>query len=337
MRNLNEIITELKSLPEADLKIVFNEVLEGFGETSSSKKAPRMAAPLVPCPNCNSTDYVVRNGHKHGKQAFWCKNCCKSYTSTTNTLLCMSHYGLETWRQVLADTIDGISLDKTSKRMGISHKTLFYMRHKIMLALEDYLHEVPAAVGDVAEADETYVPESFKGKKFAADAVRAPKKRGTRASKRGLSDQQICICTAVQRKTGSPIVRSENRARPSVANVQSIYKGHIQPGTLILTDGMNVYPSLARTMECSVTNVKKEKGSFYNLNTVNALHSYIKERYHHYRGVATKYLNRYNEVFSVSFRNNTSISDLMEVLFGTRGEGRSHHGKDVENLRLLSL
>lgn len=106
------------------------------------------------------------------------------------------------------------------------------MRHKIMLALEDMQVELPAMVEDVVEADETYVPESQKGTKFGPDASRKPRKRGTSASKRGLSSEQICICTAVQRKTGDLIVKSENRARPSGANVVDIYTGHVQKGTL---------------------------------------------------------------------------------------------------------
>jgi len=38
------------------------------------------------------------------------------------------------------------------------------------------------------------------------------------------------------------------------------------------------------------------------LNTVNSLHSFIKDLYAHYRGVATEYINRYNALFSIAFR-----------------------------------
>ena len=56
------------------------------------------------------------------------------------------------------------------------------------------------------------------------------------ASKCGLSDEQICICTAVQRKSGDLVVKSENCARPSTEDVVDIYTGH-KKGTLFLTDG----------------------------------------------------------------------------------------------------
>lgn len=109
----------------------------------------------------------------------------------------------------------------------------------------------------------------------------------TRCEQRGLSSEQICICAAVQCKIGDLIVKFENRARPSCADVADIYTGHVRKGTLFLTDGMNVYPRLGKILGITVMNVKKESANFFNLNTVNNLHSFIKRRYIEYRGVAT--------------------------------------------------
>ena len=59
----------------------------------------------------------------------------------------------------------GVSLDDTRnglklRHIKISHTSLFFMRHKIMLALEDLQEISSAMIEDVVEADETYVPES---------------------------------------------------------------------------------------------------------------------------------------------------------------------------------
>ena len=79
------------------------------------------------------------------------------------------------WKTVLADTLMGVSLDDTRDRLDlqnirISHTSLFFMRHKIMLALEDLQEVSPAMAEEVVEADETYVPEPEKGTKFRPDA-----------------------------------------------------------------------------------------------------------------------------------------------------------------------
>jgi transposase-like protein len=342
MSCIERILTEARDLSRDDLILLVNKLMEGFSHESATSSPKKMIAPRLDCPICHSNAHVVRNGHKHGKQAYICRQCGTSFVTTSNTLLSGSHFGTEIWTKVLEETLRGTSLDKTVKSLAshgckISHSSLFFMRHKIMLALEDMQVEQPATVEDVVEADETYVPESKKGTKFGPDASRKPRKRGTPASKRGLSDEQICICTTVQRKTGDLIVKSENRARPSSANVVDIYTGHVQKGTLFLTDGMNVYPRLGKILGITVMNVKKESAGFFNLNTVNNLHSFIKRRYTEYRGVATKYLNRYNLVFRAAYRQRTTIGELAETLFASRNPKKVHHYGDVKELNLLAI
>ena len=51
-------------------------------------------------------------------------------------------------------------------------------------------------MGNEVEMEEKYTPYNHKGTKI--DGVE-PKHRGTPATKRGLSNQQVCIITAIQR------------------------------------------------------------------------------------------------------------------------------------------
>lgn len=55
------------------------------------------------------------------------------------------------------------------------------------------------------------------------------------------------------------------------------------------------------------TNPNAEDTCFYNINTVNGFYSFIKQRYVLYRGVASKYINRYNALFSTAYRNAEGI------------------------------
>ena len=54
------------------------------------------------CPYCHSKA-VVRNGHKCGKQEYRCKDCGKTFVSTTNTLMANSHQPRATWEAVIDD------------------------------------------------------------------------------------------------------------------------------------------------------------------------------------------------------------------------------------------
>lgn len=56
-------------------------------------------------------------------------------------------------------------------------------------------------VDGVVEMDETFVTESFKGnhKKSGFSMPRLARKRGKEIKKRGISNEQICVATAVDR------------------------------------------------------------------------------------------------------------------------------------------
>ena len=75
-----------------------------------------------------------------------------------------------------------------------------------------------------------------------------------------------------------------------------------------------------------------------NLNTVNSFHSFIKRQYEFYRGVATKYLNRYNVLFSAAYkctaeRLQQSVSSLLTV----SGIRRTPSCRDIKTAGLLLI
>ena len=81
--------------------------------------------------------------------------------------------------------IEGMSVCKTAKEVGISVPTAFFWRHKVLAALRTLDKPIPA--GKV-ESDETYFWYSLKGTRRLRELIgREPKKRGEAATKRGLS------------------------------------------------------------------------------------------------------------------------------------------------------
>lgn len=156
------------------------------------------------------------------------------------------------------------------------------MRHKLLLVMQDMLSSSPVVLGKVSELDETYVLESFKGKKLL-----------------------------------------------------EVYRSHLEDGTLLLCDGLK---SLAECTIKDINTASPAEVNFYHLNTVNNFHSFIKDRYDYYRGVATKYLNRYNALFSLVWRCNTAlVTDLCSKLFHSGSVDYYHSIKDIKTLRLLVL
>ncbi len=65
-------------------------------------------------------------------------------------------------------------------------------RHKILLALQDMIDSTPVILEQVAELDETFVLECYKGKELPPDVDRPARKHGAKAQKRGISNEYIC-------------------------------------------------------------------------------------------------------------------------------------------------
>ncbi len=75
-------------------------------------------------------------------------------------IMCNSHYGEAVWKQVIRDTVNGISIDDTAYSLDLHHETVFNMRHKILYSLEQEEAANLTKLEGVCEADETYVLDS---------------------------------------------------------------------------------------------------------------------------------------------------------------------------------
>ena len=306
-------------------------------ETSSKENQVQQERKI--CPHCSSKN-VIKYGHKRGKQRYYCKDCETLFMVTTGTIMAHSHYDESIWREVLADTINGfIPLDKTADRLGLSHNTAFNMRHKALMSMEKKEKMSPVVLQEISELDETYVLESFKGIKLPINVGRKPRKHGAKAKMRGISNEQICIMAGVQRNGGPAYATTINRAHPSKDEIERAFKDHIDTGCVAFTDGLKGYKHLESVIDCVVESVSVESqknSGTANLNNVNGFHSFIQERYEHYRGVATHYINRYNALFALAFRAKESISNIIDsILHGTDTGSFSYW--DVKNSALVNL
>ena len=331
MTNQELLISRITQLSEDEISSVLNAVTLMLEAKELTLKPD--------CPYCGSPT-IIRYGHKCNKQRFRCKSCVRTFVTTTNTIMANSHYQVSVWKEMITDTLHGNAIDYSAKRLGLYHQAAFDMRHKILLALQELPETADACLGEVSEFDETFVLDCYKGRKLEGTVNRAPRRHGAKAEKRGISNEYVCICTGIQRK-GEAIAATVNRAKPSAKELISIFEGHIADGTLALCDGLRSYHAFPGIADCTVkdcNNRDREDSCFYNLNTVNGFHSFIKQRYEFYRGVASKYINRYNALFSATYRNaETMIRRLMNTVLAVTGTNYYHSNKDVKEASLLVI
>ena len=303
MGTLVEIIALVKEIPESYLA----ETLEKVKEIKEKAYSEEEKSGEVSCPHCQS-ESIVRNGRKSRKQAYICRGCGKSFVATTGSAIQNSHSSATVWKQVISDTVNGVSIDKTAASLDLHHETVFNMRHKILYAVEQSLIANPTELTGVCEADETYVLESEKGRRFPENYHRKPRKHGARASKRGISNEYVCVCTSVNGK-GENVAVSINRASPSGKEIRDVFGSRVNESTVVLCDGKQSYNALDDL--CTVAATKR-------VNKVNGFHSFIKKKLEAACGVATIYLNRYNALFSKIYAADKSVVDDIFALMVSR-------------------
>jgi transposase-like protein len=314
---LKEIIGLVKEIPEEYLKETLEKLKEIKEKAAEQKKEEEQN-----CPECKS-EKIVRNGKHKGKQAYVCRECKKSFLETSKSGIAYSHSSKTVWKQVIRDTVNGVSIDDTAASLDLHHETVFNMRHKILYSIEQTIKENPLKLSGVCETDETYVLESIKGTKIPENYHRKSRKHGSKASKPGISNEYICVCSSVT-SDGRNLAVSVNRASPSSQEILDVFGDRIDESTIILCDGKQSYNILDD--KCTVATTKR-------VNKVNGFHSFIKEKLDSMRGVATSYLNRYNALFSMIYSaDNSVVDDIFELMTSRNNSFNTIKHTQSENL-----
>lgn len=247
------------------------------------------------CPHCGANGFsLIKKGFSRGKQRFQCKCCQKKFTYDALQITSHSHQPLEAWILALESTLRLDSLEETARVVGVCRSTAFYMRHKLLVFMEQALNGAET-LDILVEADETYVPESQKGRMVTH---REPRNHGEGVNLRGISREQLCVCVATDRDH-HVIAKCVNRGRPTGENIEEAIGQRIAEEVVFQCDGIATYDHIISKKRC-VKVILKNHESFdkvHHLNTVNGLHSQLKQMLRKYRGVSTIYLNRYLALF----------------------------------------
>jgi transposase-like protein len=112
------------------------------------------------CPHCAGRE-VIGWGRSHGLLRFRCKSCGRTFNALTKTP--MAHLRKkERWLDHAQAMIEGKSLAKTAQLCGVHPTTAFRWRHRFLRAPAS---DKPRSLRGIVEADETFVLESFKGRR----------------------------------------------------------------------------------------------------------------------------------------------------------------------------
>jgi transposase-like protein len=205
-----------------------------------------------------------------------------------------SHLPVDVWVEYAKCMILGFSIRKSAKACDVSVKTSFYMRHRLLDAVREY--QGIGNVSGIVEMDETFLPESFKGnhKKSKFVMPRKSRKRGKEVKKRGISSEQVCISTAIDR-SNNIVMEMVTKGRIKTVDLERLYVGHLNTESVICTDSHKNYIQFADKHVSEHIKIAsgKHKNGIYHIAHINSLHSSFKRWMKPFNGVATKYLANY--------------------------------------------
>jgi transposase-like protein len=240
------------------------------------------------CPHCANRD-VILWGKANGLPRYRCQGCRRTFNGLTKTPLARLRKK-EKWLDQAQSMIDGISTAKSAERCEVDYKTAFRWRHRFLAALSS---DKPKSFSGIVEGDETFILESFKGKR--SDLPRKARKRGGKAAKRGLSTEQIPVIVARDR-SGATI----DAVLPKLdrASITGALGGVVTPANQFCCDGGKAIVAFARKAGIPhhvlpAPGKPSPDAPDLHINNVNAYHGRLKEWMRRFHGLATKNLPNY--------------------------------------------
>lgn len=299
MPNVSTILADIKTLPNGDKEQLFNVLGEIIIFSFHAKnltqdvRKQRFSEGKI-CPHCPSKA-VVRNGLSKGKQRYICKSCKKTFSDFTHSPIANSKKPVGKWLEYAKCMIMGYSIRKSAEIVNINIATAFFWRHKILEAIKKYMGL--GVVEGVVEADETFLRVSYKGNHKHSKTFIMPRKarkRGQKASKRGISKEQACVACAIDRNENI-IMDLICLGRVSSKQLESFYDGHIENGSTFCTDSHKSYIHFTQSLGIDHQRVQsgRYKVGSYHIQHINSLHSKLKKWMKNFNGVSTKHLSNY--------------------------------------------
>ena len=247
------------------------------------------------CPHCGG-EHVVRKGKDaRGNQRHLCRDCNRTFGASTLSVMGQTKLTEAQWMAYAEGMADGRTLRELQERCGITLKTSWFCRMRVLEAMGKHLDAFRSGPGVAVEADGKMVHESFKGNngRGGFEMPRRRHKSGKSLHVRGCSGQQVCVLCAVNDR-GDVFATVMGRAHGSARLIEAGLGGVIEPGTHLITDDLKQYGRVAKSLGCTheARPSKPEKGG-KALGMVNEAHKRLERFLDRFHGVSTRRLPRY--------------------------------------------
>lgn len=240
------------------------------------------------CPHCAGRN-VVSWGRSHDLARYRCKDCRRTFNALTKTPMARLRKK-DQWLTYATTMLEGASVMKAAQACEVHYATAFRWRHRFLSAPAS---DKPRRLTGLVEADETFILESFKGRR--SGLTRPPRARGGKARHSGAFFENIPVLVARDRygATFDAVL-----PQLTAASIKTAMNGVITQANRLVCDGGLPLRAFARraNIRCHVVPAPGKplpEAPHLHINNVNAYHGRLKEWMRRFHGVATKNLPNY--------------------------------------------
>ncbi len=278
---------------------------------------------VMACKHCGSLDFVKNGKDRHGHTRYICKDCHKTFSKTTHTVVSGTHKDADVWKKYITLMLEGKSIAYCAAQCEICMQTSFDWRHKILNALSQT--SFSDNFNGLIEMDEMFVRISYKGNHKNSKNFVMPRESFKRGTDNRFNDNnsKACLLCVVERDKGF-YGTIPCRGLLNYRLLGDIFDNRIADESIVMTDGAYQYGHYFKgqsaiehiALKSSYNGSKPEVKGAFHINNVNALHKRFRAFIDKYNGVSTKYLGNYLSLFLWCENNKHSnkVSEMCKSL-----------------------
>jgi len=251
------------------------------------------------CPGCGSQSCCQLSGRK----LMQCNKCHKQTSITAGTIFSATKLPLKTWFlgiYFVTQDKKGVSSLELMRKLGISYKAAWRMKHKVMQVMQERDENKP--LFGFVEIDDAYLG-------------------GVRSGKRGRgAENKTPFVAAVQTTDQSQpeAIKLSVVQSFSTEEIKAWAEKALSPGSTVISDGLPCFNAVSSAqcehdrIVCGGGKASVEEPEFYWVNTLlGNLKSAIRGTYH---SIKPKYVQRYLAEFEYRFNRRFNLRTILPRL-----------------------
>jgi transposase-like protein len=282
----SKLQTSLEALSFIQLKRIRLQVEEMISSNHVGKAIAVHEENVSECAHCGSHEFTKHGTTARGQQRYICKSCSRTFNSLSGTPLA-GMKKQDKWHKYSEGMWMTTKLRDAAKDLGVNLKTAWRWRHQL---LSRPCQNKPSELHGIIEADETFINESFKGRR---QLDRPARKRGTKSK----DIPKVPILLALDRNGAvTHCVLNRNTKEELERSLAPL----LTPESVLCTDGNLSYQTIVKKLPfeldhkrlIAIDNQRVIDG-IYHIQTLNNWMMRWKQWLNQFNGVGTAYLDNY--------------------------------------------